>query len=469
MKECCAVFGASSDEEVFYTVYYGLYALQHRGQESAGIATWDEEGGVESINIYKDMGLIFEAFKYPGKYDHLKGTVGIGHVRYSTTGESGIENAQPLLINYAKGSFVIAHNGNLTNSEELKEELARGGSTFTTTTDSEIIAKLIAQEHRDGDMVDAIKNAMKRLEGSYCLVMIYEGKLMGIRDPHGFRPLVLGRKDNTYVIASESCALDALNIPLLRDVEPSEIVVIEGDKISSFKGARKRISHCVFEYIYFSRADSIINGISVYDVRKRLGQILAREAPVEGDIVAAVPESGITAAIGYAMESGIPYGEAMIKNRYAGRTFIMPSQSERDEGVRVKLNPIANEVKDKRIILVDDSIVRGSTSRRLIKLLKNNGAKEVHMRVSSPPIRYPCYYGIDMQTKGEFIARKFDENLKKYRPREIEEIRKIIGVDSLAYISLEGLVEAIGLPKEKLCLACLNGEYPIKKKIQTRL
>ncbi len=443
-REKCAVFGIYSDKPVFDRIYYGLYAMQHRGQESAGIATYTDR-----INVHKDMGLVSEVFK--GAY--LDGNIGIGHVRYSTTGESEVENSQPLVINYAKGSFAIAHNGNLVNLSDLASNMEKRGSVFITTTDTEIIAQLIAQEHlRVGNFIEGIKNAMNHLRGSYSLTIIRGDNVIAVRDPHAFRPLVLGRSEDAFVVASESCALDAIGAELIRDVKAGEILVI-GDGIKSYRAKKDGISHCMFEYVYFARPDTIIDGVSVYDARENLGKILYREAPVDADIVIAVPDSGITAAIGYSRLSKIPYGEGLIKNRYFGRTFILPKQEEREIGVRIKLNPIKSEIKDKRLILVDDSIVRGTTIKRIIKLLRDSGASEVHVRITCPPVRYPCYYGIDMQTHKEFIAQK----------KSVEDIRKEIGADSLSYNSLEGLVEAIGLPKDTLCLGCLTGDYPIKE------
>lgn len=444
VRERCAVFGIYSDKPVFDRLYYGLYAMQHRGQESAGIATYTDK-----INLHRDMGLVSEVFR--GKY--LDGNVGIGHVRYSTTGESGIENSQPILINYAKGSFAIAHNGNLVNSSELASIMERRGSVFITTTDTEVIAQLIAQEHlRTGNFIEGIKNAMRQLRGSYSLTILKDDQIIAVRDPWAFRPMVFGRSDDTFVVASESCALDAVGVKLIRDVKGGEILVI-GNGIRSYSIRRERTSHCMFEYVYFARPDSIIDNISIYKVRKNLGEILYRKAPVDADMIIAVPDSGITAAIGYSRASGIPYGEGLIKNRYFGRTFILPEQKERERGVMIKLNPIRSEIEGKRVVLVDDSIVRGTTIKRIIKLLRDFGASEVHVRISCPPIRYPCYYGIDMQTHKEFIAQK----------KSVEAIRKEIGADSLAYNSLEGLIEAIGLPGEKLCVGCLTGDYVIKE------
>jgi amidophosphoribosyltransferase len=443
-REKCAVFGIRSSRPVFELIYYGLYSMQHRGQESAGIATYTNK-----INLFKGDGLVSEVFRRV----FLEGNVGIGHVRYSTTGDPGIENAQPIVINYAGGSFAVGHNGNLTNTEDLKAQMERRGSVFTTTTDTEVIAQLIAQEHlKSGDFIEGIKQTVSQLKGSYSLVILKGDKIIAVRDPWAIKPLVIGRRKDGFVVASESCALDVVGADLVRDVKAGEIVVI-GDTIESHPTRKEKVSHCMFEYVYFARPDSVIDGLSVYGVRKHLGQILARDAPVAADLVIAVPDSGITAAIGYAHASGIPYGEGMIKNRYFGRTFIMPEQVEREKGVKIKLNPVRSEIAGKRIVLVDDSIVRGTTLRRIIKLLREYGAKEVHARITCPPVLEPCFYGIDMQTHGEFIARK----------RSVEEIRQEIGADTLEYNTIGALVEAIGSPADTLCLACVNGDYPIKE------
>ncbi|MBN2250786.1 MAG: amidophosphoribosyltransferase [Candidatus Altiarchaeota archaeon] len=450
MGEKCAVFGIRSTCEVFDSIYYGLYALQHRGQESAGIATYADG----KINLHKDLGLVTEVFRNV----LLEGKSGVGHVRYSTCGGLGVENSQPLLIKYSEGSFAIAHNGNLVNTKELRTILERRGSVFTTSSDTEIIAQLIVKEQlKTGDFIEGIKSAMNHLKGAYSLVILKEDKVIAARDPWGFRPLVLGKSDKAYAVASETCALDCLEMEVIRDVKPSEIIVI-GDTIESFYGKKEQSAHCMFEYVYFARHDSLVNDRYVYEVRRNLGRILAKEAPAEADLVVAVPDSGITAAIGFSQGSGISYGEGLMKNRYYGRTFIMPRQKDRENGVKIKLNPIKSEIRGKRIVLVDDSIVRGTTVKRIIKMLRDFGAKEIHVRISCPPIRYPCYYGIDMQTYEEFIAQK----------KKIDDIGKEINADSLAYISLDGLIDAIGLAREKLCLACLTGDYPIKEE-QTRL
>lgn len=450
VTEKCAVFGIYSKGNVFSHIFDGLYSLQHRGQESAGIATYKNG----QISIHKAMGLVCDVFKDV----YLEGNSGIGHVRYSTTGASILENAQPIVINYAKGSFAIAHNGNIVNSKELKFLLEKRGSIFSTTTDTEIIAQLIAQEHvRTDDFIEGIKNAMKLLNGAYCLTILHDGDIIAVRDPWGFRPLVLGKSDNGYAVASESCALDTLDMKLVRDIKPSEILVINNN-LESYTGRKERTAHCIFEYVYFARPDSVIDGKSVYEVRKNLGKILAKEAPVDAEMVVAVPDSGITTAIGYSETSKIKYGEGMIKNRYCGRTFILPEQDQRERSVKLKLNPIVSEINGKTIVLIDDSIVRGTTLKRLIGILRAAGALKIHVRISCPPIKYPCFYGIDMQSRREFIASR----------KEIDAIRKEIGADSLAYTSIDGLVKAIGMPRNKLCLACLNEDYPTKEE-QTKL
>lgn len=449
MHEKCAVLGVKSDSDVFDSLYNGLYALQHRGQESAGIAVYNGK-----IRVHKDMGLVSAVFRNT----YLGGKCGIGHVRYSTTGASEIENAHPLLINYSKGSFAIAHNGQIVNADEIKGILEERGNVFTTTSDTEVIAHLIVREHiKNNDLVKGIRSAMGYLKGSYSLTMLYKDKLIAVRDPYGVRPLVYGKSGDTHVFASETCALDVLDVDLVRDVKPSEIIVI-GDRVESHMGVSEKTAHCMFEYVYFARPDSILDGKSVYEVRKNLGATLAREGRVDADLVVPVPDSGITQAIGYSRESDIPFGEGLMKNRYIGRTFILPDQKQRTTSVKLKLNPIRSELKGKDIILVDDSIVRGTTIKKLIRLLKEAGAKKVHVRISCPPLKNPCLYGIDMQSRREFIAAK----------KDIEEIRREIGADSLVYTSIKGLVKAIGLPVTSLCMACLNREYPIKD-AQTRL
>ncbi|MHC1567321.1 MAG: amidophosphoribosyltransferase [Candidatus Syntropharchaeia archaeon] len=449
MKEECGVVGVALEDErnAALSIYYALYALQHRGQESAGIAVSHRN----HIHMYKEMGLVPEVFD--GEVlNKLQGNVGIGHVRYSTTGASRIENSQPLLINFRSGTIGIAHNGNLVNSRELREELEREGRIFLSESDTEVIAHLLVKELLKSDIVEALRELVKRLVGSYSLTLLVNDKLIAVRDPLGFKPLCVGEIDGGFIVASESVAIDVLNGRFIRDVEPGEILII-GDEIESHRISRSRnTAHCVFEYIYFARPDSILDGRLVYDVRMKIGERVAEEHPVEADIVSPVPDSGVTFAIGYSRRSGIEYIEGLMKNRYIGRTFIMPGQDMRNTAVRLKLNVIHPNVCDKRVILVDDSIVRGTTSRRIIRSLRKGGAREVHMRVGSPPIIAPCYLGIDMATRAELIAAH----------KTIEGISTLIDADSVGYISIEGLVRSIGIPSDDLCMGCLTGVYPVE-------
>ena len=446
-NEYCGVSGFVSDNEVSRFLYFSLRALQHRGQESAGIATYHDK----KITLIRGMGLVHEVFDLE-KLNKLKGNSGIGHVRYSTTGGSNIENAQPIYIYTPEHEISVAHNGEIVNVNELKEFLGKIGSAFTTRADSEVIARLISYEITRHGLIEGIKNTVRRLRGSFSMVLLIDNRLFGIRDPLGIRPLAIGKADSGYGIASESVAFDSIGGEFIRDVEPGEIVEIFSDRVYThhiFK--RKHKAHCMFEYVYFARADSIIDGRCVYNVRRNIGRVLAREHPVEADFVVPVPDSGRAHAIGYSEESGIPYGEGLMKNRYVERTFILPSQESRVKEITMKLNPVKSVVKGKRIVLVDDSIVRGNTMRKIVKMLKDAGATEVHVRIGSPPIIAPCYLGIDMKTRDQFIATS----------KSVEEIRKIIGADSLGYTSIEGLVEAIGIPREDLCLGCLTGRYPV--------
>lgn len=456
LKEECGVFGAYDFEgrDVSAAIYYGLLALQHRGQESCGIAVSDTKGPMGKAVSERHMGLVNEAFT-PDMLEKLKGDIGVGHVRYSTTGSSTRENAQPLVINYVKGVLGLAHNGNLINTPELRRELAYTGAIFQTTIDSEIIAYYIARERLNSRSVEeAVSRTMDKIKGAYSLVVMSPRKLIGARDPFGFRPLCIGKRDAVYFLASESCALDTLGAEFVRDVLPGEIVTISPEK-----GIESDMSHglpkekragCVFEYIYFSRPDSVIDGVSVYDSRMLAGRFLAKDSPVEADLVVGVPESGNVAALGYSLESGIPYGTAFVKNAYVGRTFIKPGQKSRESSVQVKLNPIRQAVAGKRVIMIDDSIVRGTTSDRIVRLLREAGAREVHMRVSSPPFLWPCYFGTDVPARDQLIAYG----------REPEEIRRIIGTDSLAYLRLERLEEIVsGLG---ICRGCFTGRYPME-------
>lgn len=456
IKEECGVFGMYDFDgnDVATSIYYGLFALQHRGQESCGIAVSDTHGPKGKVLTHKDMGLMHEAFT-PETLAGLKGDIGVGHVRYSTAGSSTRENAQPLVLNYVKGTLGLAHNGNLINAPELRKELEYTGAIFQTTIDSEVIAYHIARERLNTRNVEeAVAHAMKKIKGAYSLIVMSPRKLIGARDPFGFKPLCIGKRDNAYILASETCALDTIGAEFIRDVEPGEVVTISPEKgIESDKTMclpQKEQARCIFEYIYFARPDSIIDGVNVYHSRIQAGRFLAIDSPVEADIVTGVPESGNCAAMGYAMESGIPYGTAFVKNTYVGRTFIKPKQKNRESSVQVKLNPIREVVEGKRVIMIDDSIVRGTTSDRIVKMLRDAGAKEVHVRVSSPPFLWPCYFGTDVPAREQLIAYN----------RTIEEIRQIIGADSLGYLKVERLSELVnGLP---ICKGCFTGIYPME-------
>ncbi len=448
LKEECGVFGIySREEDVSMNTYLGLYALQHRGQESAGIAVTNGAW----MDVTRGMGLVNEVFRH--QIPHMENQhIAIGHVRYSTTGSSLCANTQPLLVNYSDGKISLAHNGNLTNAAELRRRLEAEGTIFQTSIDSEVFVNLIARSRKD-TLEEKIMESLLQVRGAYCLTLMTEEKLVGARDPHGFRPLCLGQMgDNTWVLASESCALDTIGAKFVRDVEPGEMVVIDGKNVASYTFAHlKKRASCIFEYIYFARPDSVIDGQSVHDARFAMGCILARESGFQGDIVISVPDSGNTAAIGYAHASGIPFREGLVKNRYIGRTFIQPTQKKRDTGVKLKLNAIRSVVAGKEVIMVDDSIVRGTTSGKIVRMLKNAGAKKVHMCVSSPPIGYPCFYGIDTSVRKELIAAT----------KSVEEIREFIGADSLHFLSLEGLKQSIpSVDCEQMCYACFNQAYP---------
>ena len=449
LHEECGVFGVYSDGSInpAYACYNGLLALQHRGQESCGIAVSDQ--GV--MNYHKDMGLVTEVFNN-SILDSLDGQLAVSHVRYSTAGGSVLENAQPLVMRYVKGTLAVAHNGNLTNAVELRRELEQRGAIFQTTIDSEVICYLIARERiHAGSAEKAVMKAVEKLEGAYSLLVMSPRKLIAARDPHGFRPLCIGQVGKSYVFASESAALDACGAKFIRDVEPGEIVVADKHGLKSIMPKKKcNKSLCVFEYIYFARTDSYIDGISVYEARKQAGRILAREFPVEADIVIGVPESGIDAAIGYSEESGIPYEKGIVKNTYIGRTFIKPSQSERMKSVRIKLNPIGDMIRGKRVVVIDDSIVRGTTIDRITNMLRAAGAKEVHMRISSPPFMWPCYYGTDIPSREELIAVN----------HSIDEICKLSGADTLGYLPADSLDEMLLGKSCGHCDACFSGKYP---------
>ncbi|WP_396125091.1 amidophosphoribosyltransferase [Clostridium sp. CX1] len=446
-KDECGVFGIFSTEDldVASVTYYGLYALQHRGEESSGIVVSDGQ----ELKSYKEMGLVCDVFN-KDVLKKLKGTSAIGHVRYSTTGSSSASNAQPIVGQYKLGSIAIAHNGNLVNADVVRELLEEGGCIFQTSIDSEVILNLIARGAKKG-IEKAVVDTVQAIKGSFAIVLLTEDKLIGVRDPNGIRPLCIGKVNESYILSSESCALDSIGADFIRDVEPGEIVVIDKEGIKSLKLSEKtKCETCAFEYIYFARPDSCIDDINVYDSRVRAGRKLFEESPAEADIVIGVPDSGIAAAVGYAEASGIPYGIGFIKNKYVGRTFITPSQEMRERAVAVKLNPLKVNVYGKRVVIVDDSIVRGTTSRRLVEILRRAGASEVHFRVSSPMVRYPCYFGIDTPYRSELIGSG----------NSVDDIKEKIGADSLGYISMEGLLKSLGEDKG-FCLGCFNGIYPV--------
>ena len=459
LREECGVFGvyARESREVAATTYYGLFALRHRGQESCGIAVCND--GV--IAAHKDLGLVEDVFTPEALTRLGPGHMAVGHVRYGTTGATDRNNAQPIVVNHCKGSLALAHNGNLVNSFGLREELELAGSIFHTTSDTEVISYVITRERLSAPSIEeAVDRAMDKLQGAYSLVIMSATKLMAVRDPRGFRPLCYGQtSDGAYVVASESCALDAVGASLIRDVEPGEILVFDGEGVRSIRTHCQRAERtmCVFEYIYFARPDSVIDGSSVHNARRRAGMFLALEHPVEADVVVGVPDSGIDAAIGFAQASGIPYGVGMIKNKYIGRTFISPGQRSREDKVRIKLNPIAATVKGKRVVLIDDSIVRGTTSARIVRLLREAGASEVHMRISAPPFLNPCYYGTDIDSRDMLIAA--------HHP--VEEVCRIIGADSLGYLSVEN-VQKLAEHGGGFCTACFSGSYPTQVPAHTK-
>lgn len=448
-KEECGVYGVySHTEDVSGMTYLGLYALQHRGQESAGIAITDGAW----MEVSRGMGLVNEVFRH--QVPHMDNQcIAIGHVRYSTTGSSLLCNTQPLMVNYAGGKIALAHNGNLTNAAEIRHELEQQGTIFQTSIDSEVFVNLIARSRQE-KIEDKVVESLKKIKGAYCLTMMTENKLIGARDPQGFRPLCIGKtEEGSYIISSETCGLDVVGAEFVRDILPGEMVVIDDEGIKSYPFATdEKKAGCIFEYIYFARPDSVIDGQSVHDARFMMGRVLAREAKFKGDIVISVPDSGTTAATGYAYESGIPFVEGLIKNRYIGRTFIQPTQKKRDTAVKLKLNAIASVVKGKSVIMVDDSIVRGTTSGKIVKMLRNAGATEVHMCISSPPIGYPCFYGIDTSVRKELIAAT----------KSVEEIREYIGADSLHFLSIEGLKQCVPhINADDMCYACFNSSYPV--------
>src|SRR5437899_1387682 len=446
-KHYCGVFGVYGHPNAAELTYYGLYALQHRGQESAGIVTSDGR----QFHEHKWMGLVSQIFRGNILHD-LAGHLAVGHTRYSTTGSSLLQNAQPLTANCARGQIAVAHNGNLTNAAQLRDELEARGSILQTSVDSEIILHLMAQPSENGHGNNLIQ-AIRRVEGAYSLVIMGQNELIGVRDPHGFRPLCIGKIDDAWVLASETCALDLIHAKFVRDIEPGEIVAINEKGLTSIQAfpEHQRRAFCIFEYVYFARPDSTIANRNVYKVRVEMGRQLAREFPIKADVVVPVPDSGNCAALGYSLESGIPFEMAFVRNHYVGRSFLQPSQLIRDFDVRVKLNLITELVKDQRVIVVDDSIVRGTTCKARVNNLKEAGAKEVHVRVSCPPHRNPCVYGIDFPDRSKLMAAN----------HSLEEICRYLNADSLAYLSQQGMVKATGLPAESVCMACYDGDYPV--------
>lgn len=452
LHEECGVFGIydPSGHNVASSIYYGLSALQHRGQESCGIAVTNTDGPKRNILSHKGLGLVNEVF-HPDILHALPGNIGVGHVRYSTAGATTVENAQPLVLNYIKGALSLVHNGNLTNAEEMRRQQERTGAIFQTTIDSEVIAYSIARERiHTASLEEAVLQTAQKIQGGFALIIMSPKKLIGIRDPLGLKPLCLGKREDTYILTSESCALASVGAELIRDIAPGEMITITSEGITTDTTlCQKKQARCIFEYIYFARLDSCIDGINVYDARIQGGRALARSYPVDADLVVGVPESGITAAKGYSEESGIPFGIAFYKNSYVGRTFIKPSQQEREDSVKIKLNVLASVVKGKRLILVDDSIVRGTTIANLIRMLKQAGALEVHVRISSPPFLYPCYFGTDVPSNKQLIAHQ----------HTTEEICQLIGADSLGYMKIEDLQSMVG--DLQICKACFDGNYPM--------
>lgn len=443
----CGVFGIFGHKEAPRLTYLGLYALQHRGEESAGIASYDGK----KLNYQKGMGLVSDLF-FEEKIKYLKGHISVGHNRYSTTGSSVAENIQPIMVNHRRTPVVVAHNGNFTNVYDLHLDLEKEGAIFHTTMDSEIVIHLLARAKKE-NFKDGLVSALEKIEGAYSIVMMIGENLIGARDPHGFRPLCIGKLGDAYVISSETCALDLIGAVYIRDIEPGEIVVANNQGLESLKVLpKKNHALCIFEYIYFARPDSNIFEHNVYLVRKALGRELAKEFPVDCDLIMPIPDSGSYAALGFAEEARIPFEFGMIRNHYVGRTFIQPSQFVRDFRVKVKLNPIKDALKDKRIAVIEDSIVRGTTSKTRVKTLREAGAKEIHMRVSCPPLKFPCYYGIDFPTRKELIASN----------KSIEEVKNFIGLDSLGYLSLEGMLKSMPQDGREFCTACFSGNYPTK-------
>ena len=451
MHESCGVFGVyAPNEDVARLTFFGLFALQHRGQESAGIATADGK----RVSVFTGMGRVSNVFD-EDSLSKLTGHIAIGHNRYSTAGSSRICNAQPIVVGKDTSTFAIAHNGNIINAKYLYEELAAQGYTFQSTTDTEVMANLIISSP-EADWISRIRYAMRRLQGAYCVVILTRDRLFAVRDPLGVRPLCIGTIDGGWVVASETCALDHIGAEFVREIEPGEIVSITGNGLESYRSETGKKRLCIFEYIYFARPDSVINGRLLYLVRQAMGATLAQEHPVDADIVMGVPDSATAAGIGYSHESGIPIVEGLIKNRYVGRTFIEPDQRIRDLGVKLKFNPLPQVLDNKRLVVVDDSIVRGTTTPSVVKILKRAGAKEIHMRICAPPIRYPCFFGVDMATRHELIAAQ----------KSIPEICEFIDADSLGFMSIDGLIKSVDLPRDIFCLACFTGDYPIPVQLE---
>src|SRR5512137_2379266 len=446
-EEECGIFGIFNHPEASNLTYLGLYALQHRGQEACGIVSSDGT----NLHAHKAMGLVADVFGDQNIFSRLPGHAAIGHVRYSTAGSSVIKNTQPIMVEYSRGAIAVAHNGNIVNAQLIRSELEAYGSIFQTSMDTEIIVHLLATT-RDDSLVERITSSLERVEGAYCLLFLTESRMIAVRDPHGFRPLCLGKLGQSYVVASESCALDLIEAEFIREIDPGEMIIIDRNGMTTCSPWKKFTPQpCIFEFVYFARPDSCIFGKNVYMVRKEMGRQLAREHAVEADLVIAVPDSGVPAAMGYAEEAGIPFELGLIRNHYVGRTFIEPQQSIRHFGVKIKLNPVRELLKGKRVIVIDDSIVRGTTSRKIVKMVRDAGAKEVHMRISSPPTSYPCYYGIDTPNRKELISSS----------HTIEEICRYITADSLGYLSEEGLVNSVGVNNTNFCKACFAGEYPV--------
>ncbi|MCL4329812.1 MAG: amidophosphoribosyltransferase [Candidatus Thermoplasmatota archaeon] len=448
--EHCAVVGFRGNENAFYSVLLSLRSLQHRGQESAGIATFD--GSV--MNLKKGMGLVSDVFpEREGVVSNpLTGNVGIGHTRYSTQGTKTLENAGPFVVSNTMGYMAISHNGEITNADSLKEELKRKGSVFQTSSDTEVMLILLSREISEKGLKNGFRSAVSKLKGSYAAALMINDRLFAMRDPLGIRPLVVGKVNDSHLIASESCVFDVIGGELLRNIAPGEIAEIKQDGVETVVSSKgERLAHCMFEYVYFARPDSIIDGVEVFSVRTRIGELLAKEYPVEADVVIPVPDSGRAQALGYSMASGIQYSEGLIKNRYSARTFIMPTQKSRTSAVKLKLNTIKSAVNGKRVVLVDDSIIRGNTLKHVVALLRKNGAREVHLRIGCPPVVAPCYFGVDMKTRDQFFAAG----------RSIEQMRDELGADSLGYLSISNLTESIGMGNDSLCLGCLTGVYPV--------